>query len=256
MIGKVLAAAAVSPVGFPDKAVTVVMAALAGKRPDLFGAEHESSLPYRYAADVVRAGMTAAMEDVGYYRALEPRLQFEMAQALGEVRETLGRVSDTTEVIEGRTSEILRRFDEFGGQKQRDDFIPALEDRLVAAEADRARERDPLHWAMTQMNLGNALSVLGERERGTVRLEEAVTAYRLALEERTRARVPLQWATTQENMALAEKALADKDAAQRAAHLQAALDHVDRALEIYNIDELQYQFERATRLRERILAAM
>ena len=41
----------------------------------------------------------------------------------------------------------------------------------------------PLDWAMTQMNLGSALSMLGERESGTGRLEEAVTAYHAALEE-------------------------------------------------------------------------
>ena len=49
----------------------------------------------------------------------------------------------------------------------------------------------PLDWAMTQKNLGNALQALGERESGTARLEEAVAAYRAALEEHTRARVPL-----------------------------------------------------------------
>jgi hypothetical protein len=43
----------------------------------------------------------------------------------------------------------------------------------------------PLDWAMTQNNLGNALSMLGERESGTVRLEEAVAAYRAAREEWT-----------------------------------------------------------------------
>ena len=47
------------------------------------------------------------------------------------------------------------------------------------------------------MNLGNALPTLGERESGTTRLEEAVAAYRAALEEHTRARVPLEWARTQ-----------------------------------------------------------
>ena len=35
---------------------------------------------------------------------------------------------------------------------------------------------------------------LGERESGTARLEEAVAAYRAALEEQTRERVPLDWA--------------------------------------------------------------
>jgi hypothetical protein len=47
---------------------------------------------------------------------------------------------------------------------------------------------------MTQMDLGKALSSLGERESGTARLEEAVAAYREALQELTRARAPPQWA--------------------------------------------------------------
>jgi exonuclease VII small subunit len=43
--------------------------------------------------------------------------------------------------------------------------------------------------------------MLGARETRTVRLEEAVAAYRAALEERTRARVPLKWAATESNLA-------------------------------------------------------
>ena len=62
------------------------------------------------------------------------------------------------------------------------------------------RERVPLDWAMTQNNLGLALAVLGERESGTERLEQAVTAYTEALKERTRERVPLDWAATQNNL--------------------------------------------------------
>ena len=46
-------------------------------------------------------------------------------------------------------------------------------------------------------------ATLGERESGTARLEEAVAAYRAALEERTRERVPLDWATTQNNLGIA-----------------------------------------------------
>ena len=53
------------------------------------------------------------------------------------------------------------------------------------------RERVPLDWAATQNNLGFALWKLGERERGTAKLEEAVAAYREALKEYTRERVPL-----------------------------------------------------------------
>ena len=47
---------------------------------------------------------------------------------------------------------------------------------------------------MTQNNLGAALTVLGWLESGPMRLEEAVAAYRAALEERTRERAPLEWA--------------------------------------------------------------
>ena len=68
---------------------------------------------------------------------------------------------------------------------------------------NRTRERVPLDWATTQNNLGIALSTLGERESGTARLEEAVTAYRAALEEWTRERVPLDWAATQNNLGIA-----------------------------------------------------
>jgi tetratricopeptide (TPR) repeat protein len=72
-----------------------------------------------------------------------------------------------------------------------------------AALEERKRERVPLDWAMTQLNLGNALNILGERENGTIRLEQACAAYRAALEEQTRERVPLRWAATQNNLGLA-----------------------------------------------------
>src|SRR6266852_5860184 len=61
--------------------------------------------------------------------------------------------------------------------------------------------------AITQNNLGNALWGLGERESGTARLEEAVAAYRAALEENTRERVPLDWAGTQNNLGSALRRL-------------------------------------------------
>jgi hypothetical protein len=52
-------------------------------------------------------------------------------------------------------------------------------------------------------NLGNALSVLGERTNGAAELEQAIAAYRDALKELTRERVPLEWATTQINLGCA-----------------------------------------------------
>jgi len=42
------------------------------------------------------------------------------------------------------------------------------------------RAQAQLEWAMTGICLGNALQALGVRESGTVRLEDAVSAYREA----------------------------------------------------------------------------
>jgi tetratricopeptide (TPR) repeat protein len=62
------------------------------------------------------------------------------------------------------------------------------------------------------MNLGNALSTLGGRGTGTARLEEAVSAFRLALQELTRERVPLQWAEAQMNLGNALARLGEREA--------------------------------------------
>jgi hypothetical protein len=55
--------------------------------------------------------------------------------------------------------------------------------------------------AAAQNNLGVALSTLGERENGTARLDDAVTAFRDALEEWTREREPHWHAIAQRNLA-------------------------------------------------------
>jgi tetratricopeptide (TPR) repeat protein len=111
----------------------------------------------------------------------------------------------------------------------------------------------PLDWAMTQTNLGNALAALGERESRTARLEEAVAAFREALQERTRARVPFLWAQTQENLSLVHIAFFGKDPKPR--HLEAALEAVDGALEEYRNARADFYIDKAGRLRGEILAA-
>jgi tetratricopeptide (TPR) repeat protein len=72
-----------------------------------------------------------------------------------------------------------------------------------AALLERTRERVPLDWATTQMNLGIALKILAEREGSAEHLQQALDAFRLALQEITRDHVPLDWAKTQFNMGLA-----------------------------------------------------
>jgi Tetratricopeptide repeat len=77
------------------------------------------------------------------------------------------------------------------------------------------REQVPLDWAMTQSSLGGVLRILGERESGTARLEEAVAALRAALVEGMREHVPLHWATIQTNLGNALVRLGERESGRR-----------------------------------------
>ena len=82
---------------------------------------------------------------------------------------------------------------------------------------------------MTQNNLGTALWTLGERESGTARLEEAVAAYRAALEEGPASACPLDWATTQNNLGIALRTLGERESGT--ARLEEAVAAYRAALE-------------------------
>ena len=88
---------------------------------------------------------------------------------------------------------------------------------------------------------------LGERESGTARLEEAVAAYRAALEERTRERVPPDWAMTQNNLGDALSRLGEREAetdkAKGCATLKTARDHYAAALEEFQKAGASYYVE-------------
>jgi tetratricopeptide (TPR) repeat protein len=71
------------------------------------------------------------------------------------------------------------------------------------------------------------------RESGTARLEEAVTAYRAALEENTHERVPLEWAKTQVGLGMALYSIGERESGtarleQAAAAFRAALEENTR----------------------------
>ncbi|WP_143104156.1 helix-turn-helix domain-containing protein [Poseidonocella sedimentorum] len=129
-----------------------------------------------------------------------------------------------------------------------------------AALEVRTREAHPVQWAMTQNNLGNALQEQGRRTggpEGAALLGEAVGAYRAALEVTTRAEHPVDWAMTQENLAIVEVARAELlNGAEARAALERALGHVEGALEVFDPEHMPYNFEKATKLREGILAAL
>jgi tetratricopeptide (TPR) repeat protein len=100
--------------------------------------------------------------------------------------------------------------------------------RLLQASAGRPGW-DPEARTTTRVILADALNVLGEQSGQKKPLEEAVAAYRLALQEYTRERVPLDWAMTQNNLgnALARLGEREKDTKR----LEEAVDAFRLALE-------------------------
>ena len=109
--------------------------------------------------------------------------------------------------LQREATALFLQGDEFGDNAA---FLSAIEQRKRLVELTN-RERVPLEWAMTQHNLGTALLRLGRRESGTTKLEEAVAAFREALQEHTRERVPLKWAMTQNNLGNALLRLGERE---------------------------------------------
>lgn len=105
---------------------------------------------------------------------------------------------------------------------------PALEQAIDLYEntirALAPRIERPDEWATTQNNLGNALGVLGQRQRGTWMLERSITAFENALSERSRDRVPLDWAATQNALGNALGTLAQR---------QSDIEMLERSIEAF-----------------------
>lgn len=85
--------------------------------------------------------------------------------------------------------------------------------KVAIALAEKALEHalGPDQRGLALNDLGITLKTLGERESGTMRLNEAVTAYTEALKEWTRKRVPLHWAATQNNLGNTLLALGERE---------------------------------------------
>jgi len=98
---------------------------------------------------------------------------------------------------------------------------------LARRMLDTARDSDERGVAGNL--LGIASRVLGERESGTARLEQAVEAYRAALLEYTRERVKLNWSATQNNLGNALWALGGRESGT--ARLEQAVAAYRAALE-------------------------
>lgn len=96
-------------------------------------------------------------------------------------------------------------------------------------------DEDKNDWAQAQTMLGHALISLGELEEGPVQVEEAVKAFRAALEVHTRELHSLHWAKSQNNLGTALRTLADQK--KGTAHLKEAIEAFRAALLVYTCDE-------------------
>ena len=107
-------------------------------------------------------------------------------------------------------SGFRQRYDAFSEEGEAKGINFSLSIAIELARRMVATAHDSTERGTAANLLGNALVRLGERESGTEKLEQAVVAYRAALEEWTRERVPLDWATTQNNLGNALRSLGER----------------------------------------------
>ena len=125
--------------------------------------------------------------------------------------------------------QALRGLQDFYYERGRDKGINLdleLSIDLAALVKSRARTSDERSVAFD--DLGTALQTIGERESRPDRLEAAVRAFEVALEERTRERAPLKWAATQNNLGNALQILGTRESGTT--RLEAAISSFEAAL--------------------------
>jgi tetratricopeptide (TPR) repeat protein len=96
--------------------------------------------------------------------------------------------------------------------------------------------------------------MMGERENGTVRLEEAVKAERDALEELTREQMPLVWAQAQYQLGRALAMLGERE--NGTARLEQAVAAHRAALEEYTRDRVPLDWARTQNALGDVLRAL
>ncbi|MEC5323228.1 tetratricopeptide repeat protein [Aurantimonas sp. A3-2-R12] len=111
---------------------------------------------------------------------------------------------------------------------------------LARIAVERATNSDERGAALSNMAI--ALASLGERERGTQRLEQAADAFKAALEGRPRDRMPLGWAGTQNNLGNTLAILGQRETGTE--RLEQAVNAFLAALEEYSRDRVPLDWAR------------
>jgi tetratricopeptide (TPR) repeat protein len=106
----------------------------------------------------------------------------------------IGDVEERSQYLTSSADALLQHGEERGDNSALDAAIARYREALPP------RDRYPALWARVQNNLGNALSILGERANDSNLLLQAVDAYKSASLERTRGSAPIAWAGMQDNL--------------------------------------------------------
>jgi tetratricopeptide (TPR) repeat protein len=131
-------------------------------------------------------------------------------------------------------------------EETREKGIPLLQAAVAAygeALQEYTREGAPRDWAGTQMNLGIALDMFGERERDRAKLEEAAKAYRDALQELSREDEPFTWASAQMDLGNALETLGELETGTE--RLDEARAAYGETLKVYNREREPLDWARA-----------
>jgi tetratricopeptide (TPR) repeat protein len=181
-------------------------------------------------------------------------IQYALGNALAELAEQEKKPARLEQAVDAYNAALMEWRREFAPlywantQEKLGDALSKLGgqdeqavDAYNAALQERTREHVPLDWATTQNGLGLALTkwgvtvALGQepgwQEKSTVRLEQAVDAFKEALRERTREKAPDEWAATQHALGLALYTLGVLE--ENTARLEQAVDAYNEALKEY-----------------------
>src|SRR5262249_6207652 len=128
-------------------------------------------------------------------------LAFDYLKAAEDYRKAFEQVerwdADAAWEYKGQEARALLDQGDFSGDSA---FLPHAIDDYEKTLDFVAGEKQQVQWAATENNLATTLSILGEREAGTVSLDRSVEAYQASLSVYTREAYPDDWASTYGNL--------------------------------------------------------
>ncbi len=191
------------------------------------------------AADEAAAAAEAGLAQILDAAVRQHLLAFDAPAAARQIARRLTLETDDP----GRLFDALRTELDSWYVRGRDKGLNLdLEVSIELARFALDRASDAAERGAALNDLGTALAMLGERESGTARLEEAVAVYRAALEERTRDGAPLDWARTQMRLGNALATLGERESGT--ARLEEAVAAYRAALEEWTRERVPLDWAR------------